>query len=495
MAKSSDHFLSKRTLYGAAIILWLVAAAAAVVLYVGSSVRQMQLQFHHIESAVYEQLAYKLTSAEAVLDGFAAFHGDSDSVDQLRTRRYARQLLQRFPHLDSLRVSQRVSAAEIPGLELRLQRSGFPRYRVQQRGAARPPAPAFAYPLVFVEPLPPGFDRLLGQTQDVSASSVLLNTSGANLLLIGRRAGIDVDRLVDLMDVAPGSPLYVSVAVAVDALRPQRIDLPEGLRLVLRSAGQRETRLFEIGSLRSNVVERALFPRLSLERGLTIGNQPLVFECDWQLGFADIDAPVVFALLALALLALLALLLGVRHVHRVETRRAERETELYDLAIHDPLTGLYNRYYLERRLKRAIDEHRNRHSRFGLVYVDLDRFKPVNDLYGHETGDQVLRVVAARLKNVVRQRDVVARIGGDEFVVMIEAVGNQERVAELTRDLAEALAQPIRLEAGIFEIDASTGVAFFPDDGSSPDQLLMVADKMMYAAKQLKKQTAAATAR
>lgn len=489
MAKSSDHFLPKRTLYGAAIILWLVAAAAAVVLYVGSSVRQMQLHFHHIESAVYEQLAYKLTSAEAVLDGFAAFHGDSDSVDQLRTRRYARQLLQRFPHIESLRVSQRVSVAEIPGLELRLQRSGFPRYRVQQHGAA----PAFVYPLVFVEPLPSGFDRLLGQTQDIAASSVVLNASGENLFLIGRRAGLDAERPADLLDQAPGSPLYVSVSVAAEALRPQRVDLPEGLRLVLRSAGQAETRWFDIGSLRSNRLEQALFPRLSLERGLTFGKQPLVLECHWQLGFADIDAPVVFALLALAMLALLALLLGVRHVHRVEIRRFERETELYDLAIHDPLTGLYNRYYLERRLKRAIDEHRNRHSRFGLVYIDLDRFKPVNDLYGHETGDHVLRVVAARLKNVVRQRDVVARIGGDEFVVMIEAVGNQERVAELTRDLAEALAQPIRLEAGIFEIGASTGVAFFPDDGSSPDQLLMVADKLMYAAKQLKKQTAAAT--
>ena len=121
------------------------------------------------------------------------------------------------------------------------------------------------------------------------------------------------------------------------------------------------------------------------------------------------------------------------------------------------------------------------------MFIDLDRFKPINDAYGHDTGDQVLRVVAARLRNAVRQRDTVARLGGDEFVVLLEAVASHDRMQSLIAGLTEAVTQPIRLQSGVFEIGASIGMAFFPDDGESVDQLLLVADKLMYAEKQAKK--------
>lgn len=485
----NSHFaeLPRRQLYGGVIILWLLVTAATLALYLTSSLRAMQLQFHHVESAVYQQIAARLVTNEAVLDSFAAIHGSADSFDQSRTRRFARRILQRYPHLYALQVSQRVSQAEIAGLELRMQRSGLPRFKVHGAAGAVP-SQAVVYPLIFTEPLPAGFDRIIGTAALAPpVAGPLTLPDGGIAYRISRRAGAGEQVAGDAFEQAYGAPLHVSVLIRAEALLPQNFVLPQGMRLNLgyRQAGTMLP-LYAIGQLRSGWLQQLLFPNLRQTHDLDGQLQPFVLECEWQLGWGDVDLPVVLALLLLAGLALLSMLLLGRHLHLLDTRRVERESELYDLAIHDPLTGLFNRYYLERQLRRCIEEHQRYHARFGVAYIDLDRFKPVNDIYGHETGDQVLRVVAARLKNVVRQHDTVARIGGDEFVVLFEGVDSPQRVQELTHDLGEALAQPIRLTAGIFEIGASTGVAFFPDDGESVDQLLLVADKLMYATKQLK---------
>lgn len=237
-------------------------------------------------------------------------------------------------------------------------------------------------------------------------------------------------------------------------------------------------------------MENWLFPRLTMQSRINSEVQPFVLHSEWQLGWATLGWQMLLALCLLSVFTLALLALLVQRVRRFEVRRVERESELYDLAIHDPLTGLFNRYYLEKRMRREIEQHKHAHTRFGVVFIDLDRFKPINDAYGHDTGDQVLRVVAARLRNAVRQRDTVARLGGDEFVVLLEAVSSQERMLSLIASLAEAVAQPIKLQSGVFEIGASIGMAFFPEDGESVDQLLLVADKLMYAEKQRKKQPA-----
>ena len=291
-----------------------------------------------------------------------------------------------------------------------------------------------------------------------------------------------------------GMPLYVRVLIKTDSLRPSGVPLPPGMSMSLRYArhalDEPADVLFRISAGQGSALENWLFPRLTMQSPIRSGVQPFVLHSEWQLGWATLGWQMLLALclLSMFMLALLALL--VQRVRRFEVRRVERESELYDLAIHDPLTGLFNRYYLEKRMRREIEQHKNAHTRFGVVFIDLDRFKPINDAYGHDTGDQVLRVVAARLRNAVRQRDTVARLGGDEFVVLLEAVSSQERMHSLIASLAEAVAQPIKLQRGVFEIGASIGMAFFPEDGESVDQLLLVADKLMYAEKQRKKQPA-----
>ncbi|WP_051340793.1 diguanylate cyclase domain-containing protein [Azospirillum halopraeferens] len=149
----------------------------------------------------------------------------------------------------------------------------------------------------------------------------------------------------------------------------------------------------------------------------------------------------------------------------------------------DALTGLANRNTLRDRLARAMDGARHSRGRLALLYIDLDRFKPVNDTFGHEAGDELLVQVAARLRTTVRDDDTVARLGGDEFVVLMAIREETEAVSVATRILT-AMARPFELEFGTVEIGASIGASVFPVDATDADTLIRHADAAMYEAKQ-----------
>jgi diguanylate cyclase (GGDEF)-like protein len=145
---------------------------------------------------------------------------------------------------------------------------------------------------------------------------------------------------------------------------------------------------------------------------------------------------------------------------------------------HDALTGLANRLLLRDRLGQAVLTG----TRFALLFIDLDEFKPVNDMHGHRCGDQVLQVAAQRLLHVVRRSDTIARVGGDEFVAVLPgADGDAARrvAAKVSRDLS----RPMVFGDLSLVVGASVGVALFPDDGESPSALLSAADDRMYSAK------------
>lgn len=164
-----------------------------------------------------------------------------------------------------------------------------------------------------------------------------------------------------------------------------------------------------------------------------------------------------------------------------ELRRAERELE--HRASHDPLTGLPNRHRLELELARAIEHAARTDGRLALLYLDLDGFKAANDRHGHETGDRILRDVAQRLQRGLRQSDLVARVGGDEFVVLLPGCRDAGAARTVADNLRARLHPPHALPDGPLHLDASVGVACFPCDGSDPRSLLAHADRAMYVAK------------
>ena len=154
------------------------------------------------------------------------------------------------------------------------------------------------------------------------------------------------------------------------------------------------------------------------------------------------------------------------------------------LAHRDPLTGLPNRRLFEDRLEIALAQaHRYRH-RVALFFIDLDRFKQVNDGFGHSAGDELLRGVASRLASSVREGDTVARLGGDEFALLLPGVHYAEDLAAISRKLIESLREPFRLEGREVRVTASAGISLYPEDGQEKDALLRSADTAMYRAKE-----------
>jgi len=172
--------------------------------------------------------------------------------------------------------------------------------------------------------------------------------------------------------------------------------------------------------------------------------------------------------------------IGVAH-EVTELRHAERELE--HRASHDPLTGLPNRRRLQSELQYAIAHATQTGDGLAVLYLDLDGFKEVNDRCGHDVGDRLLHEVAQRLQQSLRQGDLVARVGGDEFVALLFGCRDIRAVRTAADGIRARLRPPYTLPDGLFRLDASIGIACFPANGSDPDALLAHADRAMYAAK------------
>lgn len=190
---------------------------------------------------------------------------------------------------------------------------------------------------------------------------------------------------------------------------------------------------------------------------------------------------------------LLALLIAWRTLRKARVKSQQIREQLAELqhsraalheeATHDALTGLANRRLFYDRLRQAIQRARRYGSRLGLLYIDLDRFKTINDLHGHHVGDAVLLEVAQQIRACVRGSDTAARLGGDEFIVLFEGLQDRHDCVAAARKIEQALSRnPVFDELGV-EVEASIGQALYPDDGADEDALIRHADAAMYRVK------------
>lgn len=170
-------------------------------------------------------------------------------------------------------------------------------------------------------------------------------------------------------------------------------------------------------------------------------------------------------------------------VNEITEQKAAAE-RIRHLAYYDTLTELPNRALLFDRLNHALDSARRAGTRIALLFIDLDRFKSVNDSFGHEEGDRFLRETARRIRSVMRASDTVARLGGDEFTVLVEGVAAPEDAAQVAEKVLAALAAPYKIQDTEFFTGASIGIAVTPDDGSELELLLRNADSAMYRVKE-----------
>lgn len=176
-------------------------------------------------------------------------------------------------------------------------------------------------------------------------------------------------------------------------------------------------------------------------------------------------------------------IVGVHGIARDITHSKSYERRIEYLATYDALTGLPNRNLLDDRLRHALVQAERDGHRVAVLFLDLNRFKLVNDSLGHDVGDALLRIVADRLKTCVREADTVARQGGDEFVIVLENVATAQDVVHVARNLLAQIEKPVTLQDNEFIVSGSIGCSFYPKDGSDANALLRAADLAMYEAK------------
>jgi len=168
--------------------------------------------------------------------------------------------------------------------------------------------------------------------------------------------------------------------------------------------------------------------------------------------------------------------------HEDITERRIAEKQIAYMAHHDALTDLPNRVLLRERLSEALSSVR-RGARVAVLYLDLDRFKSINDTLGHQVGDELLKAIAARLRGCMREIDTVARIGGDEFAIVQASIAEPEQAATLARRLGDVIREPYDVNGHVLIVDTSIGIAIAPDDGTCPHELMKNADMALYGTK------------
>ena len=179
-------------------------------------------------------------------------------------------------------------------------------------------------------------------------------------------------------------------------------------------------------------------------------------------------------------------IIGLLGITREINDLKRTELDLQHIATHDILTGLPNRYLFFNRLEHAICRAKRQEKSFAVLYIDLDNFKSVNDCFGHDRGDRTLKDVAALLKYLTRESDTVARIGGDEFVLLIEDISKRDEPMQIAQRILDTLEQDAGFTTEQCRLGASIGISLYPDDGIDASVLINAADHAMYQAKEIR---------
>lgn len=354
--------------------------------------------------------------------------------------------------------------------------------------------------LAFQLPIPVAYDTPLNLASWVIAVAV----SGVALFVVRRPAltGPNLSAGGALMGVGIASMHYTGMA-AMRMSPPIQYDPLLFVASVMIAAGASLAALWIAFQLRQKFSRVAILAKLgsALVMGLAIAGMHYTGMAAARFAPGSIclaaGAPgglhndTLAILVGLATLTVLAVTLSLSafdahfaaHSAKLADSLRSANEQLRSVALYDKLTGLPNRLLLEDRLGQAAYRADRGEKQFALMFVDLDRFKPVNDRHGHGVGDALLRCVAQRLAGAVRKQDTVARAGGDEFVIVLSDIGHAKDAARVAGKVLEELARPFRIEGHDLAISCSIGISIYPQDSRDLAELMVRADAAMYRAK------------
>ncbi|MGD9386111.1 MAG: diguanylate cyclase [Thioalkalispiraceae bacterium] len=313
-----------------------------------------------------------------------------------------------------------------------------------------------------------------------------VNEGALNTLITEARKSGPVPEPVSGILMIDGIPALVGVA----ALSPENnIALPSPRPIMLMAKRMDKTFLQKL-SQQYRLKELRFIPGIKTSKemssitvnnplGVILGNIAWQTEHPGNLVLFKIQFPIIFLLVFIILFTIFI----IKAFRNNEMRLQQAYLDLEYHANHDPLTGLANRRLFNELLIQSIHTAKRDNVSCAMLYIDLDDFKEINDNFGHHEGDQLLRAIANRLMDCVRESDIVARIGGDEFIVILININSYEDIKIMAQKILSCLTRPVEISNQKIEIGASLGITIFPADGTHPDELLKKADIALYKGK------------
>lgn len=498
--------------YVISLTLWLTFCVGVAATVVMLNIRGVETDLLQYGDTYSNHLTREMVSSETILKGFSALFGAVGRTDPVKASRYVRQVIESNPQIFALEIVQAVARSQLAEFVAAKRREGIPHFTVKsfsyasdRKWQALEEKPVY-YPIVFMEPMSPGSADVLGL--DVESVPFLRKAMGASLqrrtpvashpfrLVQGNLAYVVFYPISQAFQHGDASPapttqdeLVVNMVIdATKLTKPAKLPAFDGGSVLVYhkdfAPDDPKGQLLAISGKTRGAVETALFPAFVYQRPLATMGEPFALTVKRQVGWSDLSLALLALIAVLTLVSSLMLVAYLRAHQQSRIMQIENQKRLWQLANHDTLTGLPNRMLLRDRMEQLLAKMKRQGKRLAIMFLDLDGFKQVNDTYGHEVGDQLLRFVAERLRAAVRVDDTVARISGDEFIVLIDSVESQEALEAVSQKIRQKLSEGFLVEGRLIQVQTSTGTALFPEDGDSPDALIKQADLRMYADKQ-----------
>lgn len=500
LAQRRDFPVLAIALYG----LWALLTVIGVTYVLHEAAEDIELETRREADSLANSLRDRLRDQEAVLNGFASFLAVVPGDDKPSVLRYAESVRNSYPQIYMLEVARRIERTARPTFERAMDRQGHPGFSIRSfaydRGRTWSPVGdvAVTYPLVALYPPLPEADNVLGLdinsvphlraalvTAERSEKAV---ASGIFKLVEGDTAYVMLQRVARPPEAASAAifagRLHALLVIRTATLRPPVIDRRLTVTASIEGGSGESGPLFAQTAEAASALERRLLPQ---EQMLVtdIGNTPrvtldIVRQMRWQdVRLSNVAVILLFSVASLGLLT--TYLVAARQVVLADRRH---RAEITRQALHDPLTGLANRILVIDRLNQALLAAHRRGQSCAVMLLNFDRFREINERYGHLAGEQVLREAGHRLDKSVREADSVGCLGGEEFVVILGDLVQVNHARAVAEKAQAALAKPYLIGSEAVTLRVHVGVSLFPDHGNDPDTLLRRADQAAREARQ-----------
>ncbi|MEH6449171.1 MAG: sensor domain-containing diguanylate cyclase [Oleispira sp.] len=456
--------------------------------------------YDKVENRFYSEVTFMrhhvrelMAQNESILSGFSAFLIGSRVADIHATRTYAQRMLERYPHILMFEVAQRVDEQHMEPFTSYLKeqdisppkiwsfdyQQGIIEHNLKKDGEA--------FPVIFIEPKTESsqlgldinsIEFVHSVVQRFGKSDQQLMTEPFELLdgeiAIVMMQGVNVS--------ASEVPSYVSLLVIRAGQLIPTILKDKGWDFSLSSKDS-SGHQFDLLRTETNKNNSSWFPELKTVDNIRLTDFELSLEIKQQLTIDDFDWLHILGITVLMIVFPIFVIIMYRIHQGIEQQNSLKRQELYQLANFDGLTGLANRFHFNDFGDRILSTAQRNKIQVAVFFIDLNGFKLVNDNLGHDVGDIVLKRVAETLLANVRQGDIVARIGGDEFAVLADQMPSLHNLMSMLNNIREAILDMEIVETQDYEISASVGFSYTEYHGYNLFELLKVADKSMYGEK------------